>query len=86
MPTPKLSLPHCRFCDRPWLPPAGVNPDVAYCSACSSERRRVAQEAFSQDGKVTVVVGPYVVRVPSEMAAGMVEERRRAQKLFGEAS
>jgi len=68
--TPAVSLPRCRFCQRPWQPPPGVNADVAYCQACSPERRAKAAAVFGNDGKREVLVGgKYLIRVPAATTA-----------------
>lgn len=44
MSAPSFMLPLCRFCERPWKPPPGVDASMAYCKVCSPERRAIAAE------------------------------------------
>ena len=54
----------CRFCGDEWSPPPGV---YDYCSGCREERRRIAKEHFDNDGKVAVIRGKHVIRIPKEL-------------------
>jgi hypothetical protein len=56
----------CRFCGEEMKPQA----EVKYCAGCREERRALAKEHFDNDGKVTVVRGKYVTRVPRELVQG----------------
>lgn len=63
----------CRFCNRPWSPPPGVDASLHFCPECSPERKARAREAADLRGRtveVETLEGRFFIRAPHDYDRG----------------